>query len=65
MVYYEETNPCDIPLERVVKLLQNIFPTIERKDVKFIYACLVFLLVLHSPFFDTPPSNSIQEGTFF
>ncbi len=37
MVYYEETNPCDIPLERVVNLLQNFFPTIERKDVEFLY----------------------------
>ena len=37
MVYYEETNPCDIPFERVMKLLQNFFPTIEKEEVEFLY----------------------------
>ena len=36
MVYYEETNPCDIPLERVVKLLQNHFPNIDERGIEFL-----------------------------
>ncbi|TRO46335.1 hypothetical protein E2P65_05915 [Candidatus Bathyarchaeota archaeon] len=37
MTSFEETNPCDIPLETVVTALRGFFPEIRDDDVKFIY----------------------------
>lgn len=37
MASFEETNPCDIPLETVVGALRAFFPDIREGDVSFIY----------------------------
>ena len=37
MTSFEETNPCDIPLETVVAALRGFFPDIREGDVEFIY----------------------------
>ena len=37
MASFEETNPCDIPLETVLAALQSYFPDIREDDVSFIY----------------------------
>jgi len=37
MTSFEETNPCDIPLETVVGALRGFFPDIREGDVNFIY----------------------------